>query len=309
MRNNLGSWYENYSLFLTPEQKDSVKNIKDRLYTYKEIQPYASYISVLPLKEHLSHSAQWLGRGIVSISPRILQEMKASEGLLDNLQWNQIFQKIINFLLVHESLHIIFSIGFQYLYKNHKDLLDTFHNHILQEAIREENEVSYDKDFIEKKSHFLLAGENSPNIETFMEKYFWALQKNMIIEPKTAWIWYALPFNLDFSFKEYSKAKSIATEILYNQDKQSFSKKLLTWFHASEDIEQRIKTLYELWEEEWLVNYIAWLMTGIDVTEVNKYCPQDLTKLEFTKKLQEKGLSIDECLSRVKTWQDINNLY
>ncbi|MEI8092432.1 MAG: hypothetical protein WCG98_10115 [bacterium] len=43
--------------------------------------------------------------------------------------------------------------------------------------------------------------------------------------------------------------------------------------------------------------------------EFNTYYDQDPKKLELTKKLQQKNISLQECFEKIKTWQDIRGMY
>ena len=131
----------------------------------------------------------------------------------------------------------------------------------------------------------------------------------MIKEITVGWWSYILPYNFKELLKKYETAEPIAIEILYNEDKQSFVKKIITGMYAGDDLEKRIKSYEDLYREEGMVNYIAWLITGIDIMEVNRYCRQDQEKVNLTQKLQQKGISLEECFAKIKTWQDIINMY
>ncbi len=301
--------YESFSLSLITEYQEALEKSKERLFQYKEIQQYVPYISILPIQWHLSHHGEASVYGIIGLSQNILQNMQSSKKLIETLSLNKTPQNIIDFLLIHESLHTIFSITFQNLYQKHKDILEIFHRKILPETASEDKELSYNKEYICEKYHVSLSGTHEKNVETFLEKYFDALKKDMIIETRIKKAPYILPYSSNDLFKKYQTTKTIAVEILYNQDKQSFIKKTLTGMYAWGDLEKRIKSFNDLYREEGMVNYIAWLLTDTDVMEVNRYCKQDNEKLNLTKKLQQKWISVEECFTKIRTWQDINNIY
>lgn len=291
------------------DYKSALDICQQRLSSYQELQDYTPYISLVPLQKHMTNCGESSSCGVLWISQNILQHMMVKKNLVENLWEQQIPQHIIDFLLVHESLHTKFSITFQYMYKQHKDMLTLLHDHIIPEAIQNKHQLEYNESFITEKCHTTLAMVPHINVEQFMYKYFDALAKDMIVDPKNEWMPCILPYGTKFLLEKYQQSKSIATEILYNQDKQAYSQKLLTGLFAGQDLEKKIKTWEELYEEEWMVNYIAWLLTNVDIDEFNIYCPQDQKKIALTKKLQQKNISRQECFEKIKTWQDISWIY
>jgi hypothetical protein len=75
-------------------------------------------------------------------------------------------------------------------------------------------------------------------------------------------------------------------------------------------IEESVKWFDDLYQEEWLVNYLAELITGVDVIkEMNRYFPQDTWKLDNMLVLKTMHLSKKDCLDRITSRKDIPQLY
>ncbi|MEI8092433.1 MAG: hypothetical protein WCG98_10120 [bacterium] len=70
------------------------------------------------------------------------------------------------------------------MYNQHKDILAVLHDHIIPEAIQNKYQLEYNETFITERWHMTLAGAPNMQVEQFMQKYFDALTKNMVIDPK-----------------------------------------------------------------------------------------------------------------------------
>jgi len=163
---------------------------------------------------------------MIGMSKQILQTASPEGKLLSTLSNQTIPPKIIDCLLVHECLHIIFSETFAYLYHNHKELLHHFTTVCIPEGIQEHLPFVHDLHFIQDKKYRDIAGTISrPDAHIFLQKYFGAFNKDMIRETQRG---YMLPFLFKDMLQEYAAKPPQDHEDLYQKDKASYIKKILT---------------------------------------------------------------------------------